>query len=196
METEKYTVPGEALGTEEEYMAGKGTYIEKGIVHASLDGEFNPADRFATVANKGEMATWSKGTVVIGIVESMSDMNAMVRIVPIEHIEKSYRKALEVKHPHADAMAGLHVSSITKGYVKEIRSMIRIGDIIKAVVTEINIRNNMIDISTSAGPELGVVVGCCTKCRKPMERRDRELYCPRCDRLEMRKISSDYGRIV
>jgi len=48
---------------------------------------------------------------------------------------------------------------------------------------------------TTAGPHLGAVKSLCRRCRAPLERRDRNLYCATCDRTETRKMADDYGAV-
>src|SRR5439155_26106547 len=40
---------------------------------------------------------------------------------------------------------------------------------------------------------LGVVKAVCSVCRGPLELRDRDLYCPRDERTEQRKLAADYA---
>src|SRR5207244_12103745 len=46
---------------------------------------------------------------------------------------------------------------------------------------------------TTAESDLGVVKAVCSVCRGPLELRDRDLYCPRDERTEQRKLAADYA---
>jgi exosome complex component CSL4 len=41
---------------------------------------------------------------------------------------------------------------------------------------------------------LGVIKAICTKCRSALVRKESKLECPKCGRVETRKISEDYGK--
>jgi exosome complex component CSL4 len=45
---------------------------------------------------------------------------------------------------------------------------------------------------STAGPHFGVVRALCGRCRSPMDRKGRNLYCEKCDRTENRKVADDY----
>src|SRR5256712_7401032 len=67
--------------------------------------------------------------------------------------------------------------------------MYRLGDIIRAKVIQVKPSVQL----TTAERDLGVVKARCSVCRGPLEVRGRELYCPRDERTERRKLAADYA---
>src|SRR3989442_6806813 len=67
--------------------------------------------------------------------------------------------------------------------------MSRRGDIIRAKVIQVKPSGQL----RTAEPNLGVVKALCSVCRGPLEVRGRELYCPRDERTERRKLAADYA---
>src|SRR2546428_10898055 len=67
--------------------------------------------------------------------------------------------------------------------------MYRLGDIIRAKVIQVKPSLQL----TTAETTLGVVKALCSVCRGPLELRGRELYCPRDERTERRKVAADYA---
>ena len=66
---------------------------------------------------------------------------------------------------------------------------LKIGDIIRAKVIQVKPSVQL----TTAERNLGVVKALCSICRGPLELRGRELYCPRDERTERRKVAADYA---
>ena len=187
-------IPGDIIGTEEEVLAGRGAYVDNGAVRASLVGEYRLLNRYATVSNPREALSLTKGVTVVGIVESLTDVSAMVRITPIEHVLGKPKTVQKGRFPNVKLLSNLHISNISRGYVPNIRDAIRVGDIIKATVINLDIKRNMIDISTTS-PRYGVVFAHCSRCGAQMVRRGNVLKCPKCNHVEKRKLSNDYGRL-
>src|SRR6266699_1982625 len=83
----------------------------------------------------------------------------------------------------------IHISNVSEEYTEDIHDMYRLGDIIRAKVIQVKPSLQL----TTAEPSLGVVKALCSVCRGPLEMRGRELYCPRDERSERRKLAADYA---
>lgn len=182
---EKVVVPGEFLGTIEEYVPGQNVTEIDGKIYASLYGLLHFDEKHMTVNIKPitSLPLLKVGEIVYGVVQELYNDFALVTVVAIEGVER------EIVGGKQDAI--IHVSKISDRYVEEIGKMFRIGDIVRAKV----IKSKPSLQLTTAEPHLGVVKGLCMKCRGPLVRMDNYLYCERCGRKETRKISSDYGNI-
>src|SRR3972149_10250587 len=88
-----------------------------------------------------------------------------------------------------EAEGTIHISNVSEAYTEDIRDMFRLGDIIRAKVIQVKPPLQL----TTAEPILGVVRAMCSQCRGPLEVRERDLFCLRCERAERRKITQDYG---
>src|SRR3989442_1225461 len=83
----------------------------------------------------------------------------------------------------------IHISNVSEEYTEDIHDMYRLGDIIRAKVIQVKPSVQL----TTAERDLGVVKARCSVCRGPLEVRGRELYCPRDERTERRKLAADYA---
>jgi exosome complex component CSL4 len=88
----------------------------------------------------------------------------------------------------SETLASVHVSKIASSYVEDAGDLMRPGDLIRATVIQ---AEPSVQLST-AGPHFGVVRALCGRCRSPLEKKGRGLYCEKCDRSEDRKIADDY----
>ncbi len=175
--------PGERLGVIEEFHAGKGTYTEKGVIYSKTTGEaiidmdrkevsVRPVTRIPTVPRKGN--------IVVGEVLQVQDKMATVRLLKVngEKLNRPYT-------------AILHISYVTRGFLKNLHDALRPGDLIRArVVGDENLPYQL----TTADRELGVIKAFCSFCGAPLNynRRRRMLECPRCRKVEKRKVSEGY----
>ncbi|MCK5548063.1 MAG: exosome complex RNA-binding protein Csl4, partial [Thermoplasmata archaeon] len=110
---------------------------------------------------------------------------------PIVTVEIYKLKGLD-RGVAGDKMASLHISNLSSGYTEDIRSEVRIGDIVQAKVTQVHPSIQL----TTVGRDLGVVRAHCITCRKTLERRGKDLYCSDCDRSEPRTLSDDYDNLT
>jgi hypothetical protein len=86
----------------------------------------------------------------------------------------------------------IHVSKISDEYIEDIRDAFHLGDIVRAKVIQ---AKPSLQLTTSE-PNLGVVKARCSRCRGVLELKDRDLWCPRDEQAERRKIASDYGNLL
>lgn len=119
------------------------------------------------------------GDEVYGIITSVSEIKALVSIVPAQ--ENGVRFA-----PSETAV--IRVQDISERYVRTVKDELRTGDIVKARVSS---TQNGVDLSVK-GPEYGVIKAFCTFCRRPMALNGSKLICNKCERTETRKVSNEY----
>lgn len=176
--------PGEFIGTEEEYIPGKGTYTDKeGKLYAAVMGELHiDSKRRATVVPYEHVPEVRVGSVVLG---KVAEIFESVAFVDVEVTERNRKDRTVV-------MSGvIPVSEIKMEYVRSIRNELRIGDIVKATVTRIT--PFRLELSLK-GRSMGVVKGFCTVCRHEMDMAGRNLKCKNCGHVETRRIAFPYGK--
>ena len=178
----KFVVPGDFIGTEEEYLSGEGTFSDREKIYASISGEASESARKLAVMQKKPLRALAIGTVIIVAVENISEPIALV----------SMRMGIgEHRFGETDEYAVLHASMIRKGYVKNVRDEYKIGDIIRAKI--VDQRNGEFRLSTDAD-DLGAIKAYCAKCRHPMNVESGILQCQECGTKDNRKIAKDYRK--
>ena len=80
MDNKKFVVPGDFIGTEEEYLPGAGTRSEGEKVFATLCGEITDKSRTLSIAQKRKLASLGIGTTIIGSIENIVEPIALVRV--------------------------------------------------------------------------------------------------------------------
>ncbi|MDY6931658.1 MAG: exosome complex RNA-binding protein Csl4 [Halobacteriota archaeon] len=187
MTDDNCVVPGDFIGTSEEFLPGYGTYDEKGSIYASAVGtvQTNNKDMTVTVIPKKVVPTTIEvGDIVYGRVTDVKDS---VVLVDISGIKGKEPRGLEVAE-----QAVVHISNVKDAYVSQLSYEFGFRDIIKAkVIDSTNMRLSTID------KNLGVIKSICSRCRGEMRRKEGEkeglLECTRCRRVESRNLSEDYG---
>lgn len=184
MEKEKgIVVPGDFLGTSEEFTPGQGVYDEKGNLYASVTGDVSISDkRVIDVEPKVETPpTLKEGDVVFGRIEDIRDTIAVVNIACL--------KGQEDREIAASTQGVIHISNVKNGYVNELQHEFGYLDLVKAKVLDAK----ALRLSTEE-KSLGVIKAICTKCKSNLQRKGNSLSCESCKRVEMRKTSEDYGK--
>lgn len=182
---EKIVIPGEFLGTFEEFTPGSGVYDEKGDIYASVIGEvrINRKRIIEVIPRVENFSTLKEGNLVIGRIEDIKDTVVVVNIAGVKGKEK-YGVPLSNQ-------AVIHISNIKNGFVSELQHEFGILDIIKAKVIDAK----ALRLSTEA-KNLGVIKAVCSRCKGDMKRKGNVLVCEKCKRTEIRKISNDYGESI
>jgi exosome complex component CSL4 len=183
-EKDELVFPGAFLTTGEEFAPGFNTFEdEKGNILASCVGkaEFDPATREVSVSCIKETKVLDEGAVVTGMVTSVKENVALVEIFEA----KKNNDDLKIPNP----FAVLLISAVSEAFVKNLRDMFRIGDIIRAKVAKVNTYGT--DLTTK-GREFGTLKAFCIKCRHPLRLFGTQLKCTNCGNTETRKVSSGY----
>jgi len=177
----RFVLPGDRIGCVEEFEAGEGVYEENGELYASVAGWLILDGRKVRVEPINRIPKLESGDVVLG---KVVDVRASVALIRLE------RKVGHDRDLVRNYIGVLHVSNVKEGYVKDMESEFRFGDIIKAKIVDESLR-----LSTKE-EELGVVKSKCGRCGGELVLDGDKLKCPKCGNVESRKISSDYGKGV
>ncbi len=180
----KLVLPGDQIAVAEEFEPGEGTYERNGLVFAATPGvlRLDEQTRVARVQPFNPPAELRAGDIVYAVIDDIRSMMATATVSAI--------------HGRARAISGetdgtIHISNVSEEYTEDIRDMYHLGDIIRAKVIQTKPSVQL----TTAEPDLGVVRALCGVCRGPLEARGRDLFCPRCERTERRKIARDYDSL-
>ena len=175
-------IPGQELGLVEQFRSGNGTYEKNGKVYASVTGKFriDKKELRAYIEPMNRIIELNNGDIIIGRVV---DIKLPFVVVDIYAIENQTREIAGEK------MATLHISRIDTNYIEEIHSAMYIGDFIRGRVLQVK---PSIQITT-ADSKLGVIKAYCRRCKKPLVKRNRALYCEMCHEFSIRKTAFDYG---
>ncbi|HEX9340313.1 MAG TPA: exosome complex RNA-binding protein Csl4 [Thermoplasmata archaeon] len=178
----KMVLPGDEIAVAEEFEPGDGTYERNGLVFAATPGvlELDPASHVARVRAFNPPAELRVGDIVYGVVDDIRGMMATATITAIHG---------RTRQISGESEGTVHISNVSEEYTEDIRDMYRLGDIIRAKVIQVKPSLQL----TTAEPSLGVVKALCSVCRGPLEVRGRDLYCPRDERTERRKLAADYA---
>jgi exosome complex component CSL4 len=178
----KMVLPGDEIAVAEEFEPGEGTYERGGLVFASTPGVLylDPENRVAKVRPFNPPAELKVGDIVYGVVDDIRGMMATASILAIHGRPRQIS---------GESQGTIHISNVSEEYTEDIRDMYRLGDVIRAKVIQVKPSVQL----TTAEPTLGVVKALCSICRGPLELRGRELYCPRDERTERRKLAADYA---
>ncbi len=179
----RLVLPGEYIGTEEEFIAGRGTYEDDGRVYSSNIGTVEVGSDFKVrVKGKKEDIVIQPGDEIIGVV---SEINEPLVVVAGEYLIK-FGKVYEV---HTRALA--HASRIMGHYLDQCSKVVKARDVVRGKVVG---TRGKIDL-TLEPPDEGVIYAYCSRCRKPLQRINSGLYCTYCQKNETRKVSRKYGEL-
>ncbi|MCX8200304.1 MAG: exosome complex RNA-binding protein Csl4 [Candidatus Micrarchaeota archaeon] len=185
--------PGNALGEEIEFAAGKGTYTENEVVRASLCGSKDIDEKKRTISIKPCFATAENikvGQRAYAVIDSVGETHAMMTIFDYEKEHGGKR----VNFVSDFAMMRIEGVKSFGVFMKNMSEAVRVGDIVKVEVSKIE--RGGIDVIMK-GKELGVVKAFCSSCRRPLVlNKDNKLFCQNCNRTEARKIASSYIEVM
>ncbi len=172
-------IPGELLGVSEEFVSGHGTIEEDGRIFAVFAGEKqldSSGHRLSVQALKAARPL-QRGDLVYGVIQDLYEAIALVEFQALP--QGSEQPASESR------MAFIRVSELVQGYAENLRTYIRIGDVIRARVIEVKSLGIYLSIKDK---DLGVVRAFCSRCRSELELAGREFVCSDCGSRENRKI--------
>lgn len=182
MDKKKLVLPGEHLSSYEEAEPGENCYAENDEVFSSVVGESAAIEGKATVKMKARtLEQPSVGMDVYCVITKTSLNKAITSCITSKEAE-GHGRGMEIE-------AVLPVTAIRKGYVQDIRSEVKIGDIIKAKIQRIT--NTGFDLSIF-GQGYGVVQAFCPRCRNAMDLKD-EIFICKCGWKERRKLAQSSG---
>ena len=180
----KMVLPGDEIAVAEEFEPGEGTYERNGLVYAATPGVLglDAENRIARVRAFNPPAELKVGDIVYGVMDDIRGMMATATILAIHG---------RTRQISGQSDGTIHISNVSDEYTEDIHDKFRLGDIIRAKVIQVKPSLQL----TTAEPNLGVVKALCSLCRGPLELRGRDLYCPRDERTERRKLAADYAEL-
>jgi len=188
-ETREFVLPGDMIGTAEEFISNNNTFKYGGNIYSSATGQVkvNNKTRAISVVSETDIPPMLRnGDVVIGRVNDLRSSVALVEIAMIEG--KGEREIVNL------LPAAIHVSNVKESYVKSLDYEFSPFDLVRAKVIDVKAMR----LSTS-GNNLGVVKAYCSKCNGDMEKqlnngnKGIKLKCPVCGNIESRKLAANYG---
>jgi exosome complex component CSL4 len=179
-------VPGEQLCVIEELSPGDGTYEKEGVVFAAAPGAVSMDLKGRSISvlppdGKSKLALPVAGDILLGEVINAYEQRAEVVIVRVNG--QDY---------HGGLNGEIHISNVTRRFVKSMHDVLRVNDIIRA--TALNSHELPIELSV-VGPEFGVLFAQCSKCGNPLTVTTfNNMVCLRCENRETREVAKDYGQ--
>jgi exosome complex component CSL4 len=173
-----FVFPGEKLGVIEEYIPGAGIYVEDGTLFSSIIGRvaYNKTRRELQVTPRTQQLQIPQvGDIVSGEVTNVQDKTLTVKLLKI--------RDRRLSNPLTGIM---HISDVSRGYVKTMRELFKPRDFIRAKV--ISTKNQEVHLTTN-NKELGVFHAFCIHCGNDLILEKTRFKCTRCNKLEKRKIA-------
>ena len=177
-----FVLPGDMVGSLEEFVPGDYTYAREGMIFANTAGlvRVDPKTRSASIIPKtNPPVKLGQGDIVVGEVIDLKDSLVIVSL--------AFKKGHEDR-PISDEEATIHISNVRNSYVKDLRSLFSMRDILKAKIVD----GRQMRLSTG-DEDLGVIKAYCNRCLTGLMKKDGKLVCPNCGNNETRKMSSAYG---
>lgn len=177
--------PGDKLCVIEELSPSFGTYEEEGIVYAATSGGVTidlDERSIMVLAADGSMklALPVREDIIIGEATNVYDQRAEIRIAKIND-----------DIVHNLSVGEIHISNVTRRYVRSMRDVLGMGDIVRAMA--LNTHEIPIEL-TLVGDDFGVIYSKCTKCGEAfLLTTHNSMYCPRCEYRTTREVAKDYG---
>lgn len=179
--SDHFVLPGDLLGTAEEFVPGRGTYEDHGHIYAALMGRrhVDPRDRAVRVEAIHSIPNVAEGDTVYARVDEVKSAMAVCTVLSLSTGRRAIPGAPE---------GTVHISKAKDGYTESLAEEFQPGDLLLARVLQ-----NVPTIKlTTATANLGVVSARCQVCHGLLERTHNELACPRCGNQEMRKLAHGY----
>jgi len=180
-------VPGEQLCVIEELSPSYGTYEKDGIVYAAAPGAVSMDLKERTIKvldqdGKMKIALPVIDDILIGEVGNAYEQRAEIRIVR--------RNGEDF---HSGLVGEIHISNVTRRYVKSMHDVMRGTDIVRAKAIN---THKIPTVLSVVGPELGVILAKCSRCGNPLTlTTNNNMFCLRCENRETREVANDYGQL-
>ncbi len=176
----RIVLPGDELCVEEEFLSSSGTYVENGVVRASVVGTpvFDIVSRRVYVKPAKKISILKPGDIVVGYVTMMRDDVAIVKIL-------GYDLYRPLKTPFTGL---LHISQVSEERIATMYDAVRIGDFIKAKV----LNDYIPPLLSIKDPKCGVILAFCSRCGAVLVKKGDKLVCRRCGFMDSRKVSLEY----
>ena len=171
---EKVYVPGEEITTEEEFLPGRNTYSQNGLVKAAAMGvaEFNDANKEVKIRGN-VVREISRGDTITGKIILVKESNVVVSMESAEGGKK-------ITQPTAQ----IPIRMASTEYVTDLKRIFKIGDMVRARV--VNKSPLGIDLATNE-KGLGITKAYCSECRGEMSYSNGKLMCLKCGAIDERR---------
>jgi len=180
----RLVLPGDYLGTAEEFVPGHGTYENRGKIYAALLGRprVDPQDRAILVDAANAVPRVMENDLVYARVDEVKSAMAVCTVVAAASTRRGVPGAPE---------GTVHISKAKEGYTESLGDEFQPGDLLIAKVLQAEPTIKL----TTAPPELGVLSARCQLCHALLTRSPKDLVCPRCGNRERRKTAKGYGGV-
>ncbi len=179
-------LPGDVIGVAEEYLAGRGVYVDDwGRIRASITGRavIDRINKTVNVVPRKGVKFPELNSEVIGYVTSMRPDLVILDIFGVVSLTPRPRWLYETS---GLLSGGIPIANIADEFIKDITDYFRLGDVVVARVVS---RSHPFTLTTKS-PLYGVIHAYCGNCGALMKfKSDRVMVCPRCGRSEKRKVS-------
>lgn len=171
-------LPGDYLGTAEEFVPGHGTYEDHGKIYAALLGHrsVDPRDRAVRIVALHAIPQLEEGDEVLAQVDEVKSAMVVVTVLSLASGRRGVPGAPE---------GTIHISKAKEEYTESLAHEFASGDLVRAKVLQSHPTIKL----TTADPTLGVVSGRCQVCHALLAVGPKELVCPRCGHHERRKVA-------
>ena len=182
--TDRQVLPGDEIAVEEEYVSSDGTYVRDGKIYASQLGTLvlDDNESIAKVVSPNPPNILKEGDIIYATIDDTRKTMATATALVAEGNRRAIASSTD---------ATLHVSKISPDYTDNVGDEVRKGDLIRARVISTKPSLQL----TTKDVHLGVVRAQCGVCKTELERKGKNLYCPKCRRSQPRKLADDYGDV-
>ena len=176
-------LPGDKIAVSEEFLPGKHTYDDSGLIRALTVGRVQRDMKNIEISVKPvvEMNVIKVGDSVTGQVEVAQASSASVKIC-----------YLNGKTTDKDFSGSLSLRKERPGRGGPRGPPVKLGDIVRCRV--FSLLNGIIHLSINED-ELGVTYALCGNCGKPLMRGGSKAKCDECGNVEERKLAEDFGKL-
>ena len=180
-ESPSIVLPGDLLGTAEEFVPGRGTYEDHGRIYAALLGHkiFDPRDKAVRVEAIHAIPFVGDEELLYARVDEVKSAMAVCTVLALASGRRGVPGAPE---------GTIHISKAKDGYTESLGDEFQPGDIVLARVLQSQPTIKL----TTAPATLGVVAARCQVCHGLLDLGPKESTCPRCGNREHRKVAQGF----
>jgi exosome complex component CSL4 len=182
--------PGEYIAEIEEFQAGNNTFILDGTIRSSVLGkkEYDFKRRTIKIDPINSQELPRIGDVVMGFVEMLFGSMISVKLFSVNN--KLFTAGLSAI---ASVRTGNNKGWNRDRYSRKVKSIYRIGDIIRGQIT--SLMNSSIHIDVD-GTNFGLLYSLCLNCGGNTVKINNGVKCIECSTYEEKRVANDYGTIL